>query len=116
MSKRAGADRVIRSRFRETLHFPDLTENATMRLSAVSRYTGRSHFAPWARILAGVHDFSSEGGIVTPLVYTEVETTDRVCDPHSRIDVRGKSWLGRSLDEAGAMRHLARDGHHEVFD
>jgi hypothetical protein len=116
MSKRPGADRIVRSRFRETLHFPDLTERVTMRLAAVSRYTGRSHFAPWTRILAGVHDHASQGGIVTPLVYVEVETTDAVCDPQSRIEARGESWLARSLDETGAIRHLAREGRHSVLD
>jgi hypothetical protein len=111
-----GADRVLRSHFREELHFQDLTERMAIRLSAISHYTGRSHFGPWSRILASVHDHASQGGIFTPLVYVEYETADVPCDARDRIDVRGESWLAKSLDAAGAIRHLAREGRHVLRD
>lgn len=110
------ADRVVRIRVREPIDFQTLTENRSIRLASVSEYTGRSHFAPWQRILAGAHDFANMTGIFTPLVYVEVETTDVACDPAAKVEVRGESWLARSLDESGAIRHLVRDGHHTVLD
>lgn len=110
------ADRVVRTRLREPVGFPTLTENRTIKLSSVSEYTGRSHFAPWHRILAGAHDFANMAGIFTPLVYVELETTDIPCDPTARLEVRGESYLGRSLDDSGAVRHLVREGRHTVSD
>ena len=116
MAKRSliGADRVIRSHFREPLHFQDLTERMAIRLSAISHYTGRSHFAPWMKILGSVHDHDFREGIFTPLVYVEYDTADVPCAPHERIDVRGESWLAKSLDAGGAVRHLAREGRHTL--
>jgi len=87
-----------------------------IRLSAISHYTGRSHFAPWARILATVHDHAKPGGIFTPLVYVEYETADVPCETPNRIQVSGESWLARSLDGAGAIRNLAREGRHTLRD
>jgi len=117
MAKRLGADRIIRSRFREPVHFQDLTERMSIRLSSVSSYTGRSHFAPWGRIIAGVHDHTDPGGIFTPLVYVDLETADVPCDAMAmRVQVRGESWLARVLDEAGAVRNIAREGQHTVVD
>jgi hypothetical protein len=114
-SKRLGADRVIRSHFRETVHFQDLTERMAIRLSAVSTYAGRSHFEPWGKILASVHDHANQGGIFTPLVYVEYETADVPCEPGMKIDVRGESWLAKTLDEAGEIRHIAREGRHTLY-
>ncbi len=109
------ADRIVRTRMREPVSFQSLTENRSIKLSSVSEYTGRSHFAPWQRILGGLHDFETMGGIFTPLVYVEVETTDVPCDPAARVLIRGESFLARSLDESGAVRHLAREGRHTVL-
>ena len=111
-----GADRVIKSRFREPLHFQDLTERMTIRLSAVSNYTGRSHFAPWHKILGSIHDHTETGGIFTPLVYVEYETADVPCDALDRIGVTGESWLAKSLDDTGAVRNIAREGRHSLRD
>lgn len=111
------ADRIVRTRMREPLGFQTLTENRSIKLSAVSEYTGRSHFEPWhRRILAGLHDFEKLTGIFTPLVYVELETSDVTCDPRASVIVRGESFLAKSLDESGAVRHIAREGRHRVLD
>jgi hypothetical protein len=101
---------------REPVHFQTLTENRSIKLSSVSEYTGRSHFAPWQRILAGLHDFEQMAGIFTPLVYVELETSDVPCDPTARVIIRGESFLARSLDDSGAVRHIVREGRHAVLD
>ncbi len=118
MAKRIAnlADRIVRTRLREPVSFPSLTENRSIRLSSVSEYAGRSHFAPWQRILAGIHDFEKMAGIFTPLVYVELETRDVACDPSQPVIIRGESFLAKSLDESGAVRHLVREGRHTVFD
>jgi len=110
------ADRIVRTTLREPVSFPGLTENRSIKLSAVSDYAGRSHFAPWHRILAGMHDFEKMAGIFTPLVYVELETSDVTCDPAARVVIRGESFLGKSLDDSGAVRHLVREGRHRVLD
>jgi hypothetical protein len=110
------ADRVVRTRLREPVHFQTLTENRTIRLSSVLEYTGRSHFGPWHRILSGTHDFQNPQGIFTPLVFVEVESADIACDPNFRVDVRGESWLGHSRDRGGALRNIVREGRHQVSD
>jgi hypothetical protein len=110
------ADRVVRTRMREPVHFQTLTENRSIKLASVSEYAGRSHFAPWQRVLAGMHDFEKMAGIFTPLVYVELETRDLPCDPTARVIIRGESFLGRSLDDSGNVRHLAREGRHTVLD
>jgi hypothetical protein len=110
------ADRVVRTRMRESLGFQSLTENRAIRLSSVTEYTGRSHFAPWHRILTGLHDFTNMAGIFTPLAFVELETTDAPCDPTVKIEVRGESFLGRALDDSGAVRNLVREGNHVVLD
>src|SRR5689334_2577749 len=118
MAKRSAnpADRIVRTRLRERVGFQTLTENRTIRLSSVLEYTGRSHFMPWQRILAGIHDFESMAGIFTPLVYVELEAADVSIDPNEALLVRGESYLGRSLDESGAVRNLVREGDHTVLD
>src|SRR5215472_6135845 len=111
-----GADRIIKSRFREPLHFQDLTERMAIRLSAISNYTGRSHFSPWHKILGAIHDHADRGGIFTPLVYVEYVTADVPCDARDRIEVTGESWLARNLDDAGAVRNIGREGRHLLRD
>ncbi|MCW5893715.1 MAG: hypothetical protein KIT14_24640 [bacterium] len=103
----------MRTRLRETLHFPDLTERLTLRLSAVPRYTARSHFAPWHRIL-GAPDFAGMTGVFTPLTYVEIAVDDVPCDLGGRLAVRGESGLARVLGADGAVRHLVRDGLHAL--
>lgn len=107
------ADRVVRTRLREPLHFPDLTERLTLQLSAVPRYTARSHFAPWHKIL-GPPDFAGMTGVFTPLTYVEVAVDDVPCDLGATLAVRGESGLARVLGPDGAVRHLVRDGCHEL--
>lgn len=118
MAKRVSnlADGIVRTRMREPVSFPGLTENRSIKLTSVSDYAGRSHFAPWHKILAGLHDFEKMAGIFTPLVYVELETTDAPCDPIQGITIRGESFLAKSLDESGAVRHLVREGLHRVLD
>lgn len=118
MAKRLSnpADRIVRTRMREPVIFQGLTENRSIKLSAVSEYTGRSHFAPWHKILAGLHNFEQMSGIFTPLVYVELETTDLPCDPMQRVTVRGESFLAKALDDSGAVRNLVREGDHIVLD
>ena len=110
------ADRTVRTTMREPVSFPGLTENRSIKLSSVSDYAGRSHFAPWHRILAGMHDFEKMAGIFTPLVYVELETRDVTFDPAAKVTIRGESFLGKSLDGSGAVRHLVREGRHMVLD
>lgn len=111
--RRNPADRVVRTRLRETLHFPDLTERLTLRLAAVPRYTARSHFAPWHKIL-GLPDFSGQTGVFTPLTYVEIAVDDVPCDLGGVLRVRGESGLARVLAPDGRVRHLVRDGRHEL--
>ena len=110
------ADRVVRTRMREAVSFQSLTENRTIKLASVSEYTGHSHFAPWQRILAGLHDFEKMAGIFTPLVYVELETRDLTCDPSAKLIIRGESFLGKAFDAAGSVRHIVREGDHSVRD
>ncbi len=110
------ADRIVRTRMREPVSFPGLTENRSIKLTSVSDYAGRSHFAPWHKILAGLHNFETMGGIFTPLVYVELETTDAPCGPTERVVIRGESFLAKALDASGAVRHLVREGRHRVLD
>ncbi len=114
MPRRNPADRIVRSRVTEALHFPDLTERRTLRLDAVQRYLGRSHFAPWHRML-GTPDFTNLTGVFSPLVHVELSVDDVACGLGERLLVRGEGGLARTLDERGALRHLIRDGRHEVW-
>lgn len=107
------ADRSIRSRLRETVIFPHLTERGALRLSALQHYTARAHFVPWHRVF-GTPDFEGQTGIFSPLVYVEMETTDLACQPHEKIAVVGETHLARSVDDTGATRHLLREGQHRL--
>jgi hypothetical protein len=109
------ADRVLHSRVHETIRFVDLTERMALKLSAVTEYTARAHFGVWHRLL-GMPDFEHLRGLFTPLVYVELEATDVRLEPRVALRVRGASSLARTLDAAGAIRHLIRDGRHVIRD
>ena len=109
---RDAADRVIRSRLRETVSFPDLTEHLTLRLASIQHYTARAHFKPWHRVL-GTPDFAGLTGIFSPLVYVELEVFE-VPLAMGKVAVIGETHLARTLDAAGATRQLVREGQHRV--
>ena len=54
MPPRNPADLVLRARYREAIHFPDLTERLALRLSSIVRYTARAHFGLWHRKVRAV--------------------------------------------------------------
>jgi len=108
------ADLVLRTRLREPIHFPDLTERLALRLSSITSYTGRSHFAAWHKKL-GAPDLRDPHGVFTPLVYVELEATDVRVDPRQPFHVQGETFLAKTLDDAGAIRHLEREGRHTVM-
>ncbi len=107
------ADRIVRTRLTETLHFPDLTERLTLALANVPRYTARSHFGPWHRIL-GTPDFEGLTGIFSPLAHVDLAVEEVPCELGGRVSVHGEAGLARTLDAAGATRNLVRDGRHVV--
>ena len=109
------ADRIVRTRLRERVSFAHLSERRAIRLSAVTNYTARSHFAPWHRIL-GAPDFADPRGIFTPLVYAEIETSYVACTPTDALHIRGESYLAKTLAKDGSVRHLVREGRHLVSD
>ncbi len=106
-------DRVLRARVREPVRFVDLTERLALKLAAVSEYTARVHFGIWHRAI-GMPDFRRLTGVFTPLVYVELEATDVPVDPRMPFDVRGRSFLAKSLEPDGTLRHIVREGEHEV--
>jgi len=112
-ARQTAADRVVRTRLREVVHFPDLTERLALRLAAVPRYTARSHFGPWLRIF-GRPDFANLTGIFMPLAYVELETSDLATTPNAALVVRGESYLARTQRPDGGVRHLVREGRHAV--
>lgn len=109
------ADIVLRSRLREPVHFPDLTERLALRLSSIAHYTARAHFVVWHKKL-GAPDFSDPHGVFTPLVYVELEATDLPVTPRVPFRVRGETYLAKAVDEHGQVRQLLREGRHEVAD
>jgi hypothetical protein len=115
MAARGGdaADWVIRSRLREAVSFPDLTEHCTMRLASIQHYTARAHFVPWHRVL-GRPDFKGLTGIFSPLVYVELEVFEVSLAMAGKVAVIGETHLARTVDEAGAIRQLVREGQHRV--
>lgn len=115
MAPRNPADLVLRARYRETVVFPDLTERLALRLSSVLTYTARAHFGLWHKKMGGP-DFTNPSGVFTPLVAVEVETTDIPVQPWQPFRVHGETYLARTLDERGAVRHLVREGRHVVYD
>ena len=107
------ADLVLRARLREPVHFPDLTERLALRLSSIASYTARAHFEVWHKKL-GSPDFTHADAVFTPLVYVELEATDVRCVPHEPFRVHGETFLAKTLDESGGIRHLVREGRHSV--
>jgi len=113
MAQRNPADLVLRARYRETVLFPDLTERLGLRLSSILTYTARAHFGLWHKRMGGP-DFTNPSGVFTPLVAVELETTDVPVEPRQPFRVHGETYLGKTLDEHGAVRHLVREGRHTV--
>lgn len=112
--QRNPADRVLRARLKEALQFPDLTERRALKLSAVLHYTARAHFGLWHRRMGGP-DFHAHTGIFTPLFLVEIETTDVPLNPLAPLQVRGETYLAKTLDEAGAVDHIIREGRHTLL-
>jgi hypothetical protein len=114
MAQRNPADLVLRARLRETVQFPDLTERLGLRLSAIGTYTARAHFGLWHQKMGGP-DFTNPSGVFTPLTVVELETTDAPVEPWQRFRVQGETWLAKTVDAAGAVRRLVREGRHTVY-
>jgi hypothetical protein len=112
--KKNPADIVLRARLRETVHFPDLTERMALRLSSIAAYTAQAHFGIWHRKL-GSPDFTKPNAVFTPLVHVELEATDVRVDPREPFHVHGETFLAKTLDADGAVRHLVREGRHTVL-
>jgi len=106
-------ERVIRTRLRETVSFPDLTEHRTLRLASIQHYTARAHFAPWHRVL-GRPDFAGMSGLFSPLVYVELEVFEVPFDFAAKVAVVGETYLARTVDGAGMTRQLVREGRHRL--
>jgi hypothetical protein len=115
MAQRNPADLVLRARYRETVLFPDLTEHLGLRLSSIVTYTARAHFGLWHKKMGGP-DFTDPAGVFTPLVAVELETTDLPVEPWQPFRVHGETYLAKTLDARGAVRHLVREGRHTVHD
>ena len=112
--KKNPADIVLRARLREVVRFPDLTERQALRLSSVAAYTAQAHFGVWHRKL-GTPDFTKADAVFTPLVHVELEATDVRVDPREPFHVHGETFLAKTLDADGQVRHLVREGRHTVL-
>jgi hypothetical protein len=108
------ADRVVRVRLREPIRFPDLTERRALKLSAIPDYVARAHFGAWQRRL-GRPNFEEFTGVFTPLFFVDIETADVSLDLHMAVQVRGATFLARTVDDAGNTTHLIREGQHVVL-
>jgi acyl-CoA thioesterase FadM len=115
MPARNPADLVVRARYREAINFPDLTERLALRLSSVLSYTARAHFGAWHRKI-GAPDFTDPRGVFTPLATVEIEVEDVAVDPRQPFQVRGETYLAKSVDQNGAVRNLMRQGKHTIYD
>jgi len=113
-SPRNPADLVVRARLREPVVFPDLTERLALKLSAIAHYTARAHFGAWHQKF-GAPDWNDPRGVFTPLVYVGLTATDVPIDPRKSLRVHGETFLTKTLDAAGAVRHLVREGRHVVL-
>lgn len=114
LRQRNPADRVLRARLKESLRFPDLTERRALKLSAVPHYTSRAHFGLWHRRMGGP-DFNAPTGIFTPLFFVEIETTDVTLNPLEALNVHGETYLAKTLDAAGEVDHIIREGRHTLL-
>lgn len=108
------ADRVLRVRLREAIRFPDLTQRRALKLSAIPHYTARAHFGAWHRRL-GRPNFEEFTGVFTPLFFVDIETMDVPLAHHSSLQVRGATFLAKTLDATGHIDHLVREGQHTVL-
>ena len=108
------ADIVLRPRLRESINFSDLTERRALKVAAVLHYIARAHFGAWHRRIPGP-DFSQPTGVFTPLFFVDVETTDAVLNPMQPLRVRGETFLAKTLDDAGDIDHLVREGRHQLL-
>jgi acyl-CoA thioesterase FadM len=115
MPARNPADVVLRSRYRETVLFPDLTERLALRLSSIVTYTAKAHFGVWHKKMGGP-DFTDPTGVFTPLVVVELEVTDVPVTPWQPFLVRGETHLAKTIGEDGGVRQLVREGRHAVYD
>src|SRR5215831_9929076 len=97
MRQRNPADVVLRTRYRQTVLFPDLTERLSLRLSSIVTYTARAHFALWHRKTGGP-DFTNPAGVFTPLVVVELEAADVPVEPWQPLLVRGETYVAELLD------------------
>ncbi|GIW41283.1 MAG: hypothetical protein KatS3mg076_1860 [Candidatus Binatia bacterium] len=104
---------MVTSRSRAEIRFPDLSERRALKLAAVMNYTALTHFRAWHRRM-GAPDLWPHG-ILTPLVYVELETTDLPVDFRDPVQVRGRTYLARATDDAGETTHILRFGEHEIF-
>lgn len=110
------ADFVLSTRLREPVRFTDLSERLALKLSALPGYLSRAHFEAWHRRV-GAPNFADFGGVFTPLVHVDLAVTDLAMgSPGMRrvVLVRGHTHLAKTLDAAGNVRHLAREGRYEV--
>jgi hypothetical protein len=114
VSRKNPADVVLRARLREVVHFPDLTERLALRLASIAAYTAQAHFGIWHKKL-GSPDFTRPNAVFTPLVHVELEATDVRVDPREPFHVHGETFLAKTLDATGAVRHLVREGRHTVL-
>jgi len=112
--KKNPADLVLRAKLRETIHFPDLTERLALRLSSIAAYTAQAHFGIWHKKL-GSPDLTKPDAVFTPLVHVELEATDVRVNPREPFHVHGETFLAKTLDDGGAIRHLVREGRHTVM-
>ena len=108
------ADRVLRARLKEPLRFPDLTERQALKLAAVPHYTSRAHFGVWHRRIGGP-DFNARTGIFTPLFFVEIEVADVRLTPLAALQVRGETYLAKTLEPSGAVDHILREGRHTLL-
>ena len=108
------ADIVLRARLKRPVFFPDLTERLALRLSSINTYAAQAHFGIWHRRI-GAPDFAKPDAVFTPLVHVELEATDVRVDPREPFHIHGETFLAKTLDAAGAVRHLVREGRHTVL-
>jgi len=112
--RRNPADIVVRAKLREVVRFPDLTERLALRLSSIAAYTAQAHFGVWHKKL-GSPDFTKPDAVFTPLVHVELEATDVRVDPREPFHVHGETFLAKTLNDDGSIRHLVREGRHSVM-
>jgi hypothetical protein len=108
------ADRLIRVRLREPIRFPDLTERRALKLSAIPDYVARAHFGAWQRRI-GPPNFEEFTGVFTPLFFVDIETADVALTAHAALQVRGATFLAKTVDAAGNVNRLVREGQHVVL-